>query len=170
MAKKQKISIDELIEKAVLATRLSCARESQDAFKATEKRLYAYPVLKAKKQDNEEMLEEVKLYGAHGRSKSVSRFVRSGTRLDPEEIKQAVIMDLKAAIASDQYEIGRIEKAIEQISGDEYRDIVIYKYFEQKSDDEIAKRLHCAPRTVRTHKSRLVTRLAVFLYGSGALA
>ena len=36
--------------------------------------------------------------------------------------------------------------------------------------DEIADLMHCAPRTVRAHKSRLVGRLSVFLYGAGALA
>lgn len=107
MEKKQKKpTLEEVISRTVMATRLSCAREPQDAFKATEKRLYAYPVLQAKIKDNEEMLEE----------------------------------------------------------------IVRYKYFEQKNDDEIAELMHCAPRTVRAHKSRLVGRLSVFLYGAGALA
>lgn len=77
---------------------------------------------------------------------------------------------MEAAIAADQHELTRIEKAMEQIADDEYRDIVRYKYFEQKTDEEIADLMHCAPRTVRSHKSRLVGRLSVFLYGAAALA
>lgn len=167
--KQKKPTVDEIISKAVIATRLSCAREPKDVFKATEKRLYAYPVLMAKKRDDEEMLEEVRQYGVHQKSPSITRFVRNGTRLEPDEIKEAVIIDLEAAIAADKYEISRIEKALEQITDDEYKELIRYKYFEQKSEDEIADLMHCAPRTVRAHKSRLVGRLSVFLYGAGAL-
>ena len=167
--KQKKPTVDEVISKAVIATRLSCAREPKDVFKATEKRLYAYPVLQAKMKDDEEMLEEVRQYGIHQRSHSITRFIRNGIRLEPDEIKEAVIIDLKAAIAADRYEIERIDKALEQIADDEYRDLIRYKYFEQKSEDEIAELMHCAPRTVRAHKSRLVGRLSVFLYGAGAL-
>lgn len=165
----KKPTVDEIITRTVVATRLSCEREPKDVFKATEKRLYAYPVLQAKKRDDEEMLEEVRQYGIHQKSPSITRFVRSGTRLDAEEIKQAVIIDLEATIAADQHEISRIEKALEQVADDEYKDIIQYKYFEQKPEDEIADLMHCAPRTVRAHKSRLVGRLSVFLYGAGAI-
>ncbi|MCX4371626.1 MAG: sigma-70 region 4 domain-containing protein [Dysosmobacter sp.] len=168
--KQKKPTVDEVISKAVIATRLSCAREPKDVFKATEKRLYAYPVLQAKIKDDEEMLEEIEQYGLRGRSKSITRFIKSGIRLEPDEIKEAVMLDLRATIDGDKYEISRIDKAIEQIADDEYRDIIRYKYFEQKSEDEIADLMHCAPRTVRAHKSRLVWRLSVFLYGAGALA
>ena len=155
--------IDEIIRKAVVATRLSCARDTKDAFKATEKRLYAYPVLQAKKKDDEEMLEEIMRHGVNGHGRG------NGARMEEDEITAAVVIDLKTAIADDQHEIERIEKALEQIADDEYRDIVRYKYFEQKTDDEIAEQMHCASRTVRAHKSRLVGRLSVFLYGAAAL-
>ena len=159
--KQKKPTVDEVISKAVIATRLSCAREPKDVFKATEKRLYAYPVLQAKIKDDEEMLEEIEQYGLRGRSKSITRFIKSGIRLEPDEIKEAVMLDLRATIDGDKYEISRIDKAIEQIADDEYRDIIRYKYFEQKSEDEIADLMHCAPRTVRAHKSRLVDRKSV---------
>lgn len=166
---KSTVEVEELINKAVAATRLSCIKEVRDVFKATEKRLYAYPVLLAKIADDMEMVEEITLYGVHERSKSITRFIKSGVRLTPDEIKEAVIQDLKAGIANDQHETVRIEKALKQIENDEYKDIIRYKYFEQKTDEEIAELMHCASRTVRAHKSRLVGRLSVFLYGAGAL-
>jgi len=168
--KTEPLTVEEIIKRAVLATRLSCAKETKDVFKATEKRLYAYPVLLAKIKDDEEMIGEIEKQGVRGKSKSITRFVRNGTRLDQEDIKAAVILDLQATIASDTYEIDKIEKALEQIKDDEYRDIIRLKYFEQKTDEEIAEELHCAPRTVRTHKSALVGRLSVFLYGAGGLS
>lgn len=166
---RKKMTVDELIRRTVIATRLSCAREPKDAFKATEKRLYAYPLLAAKIEDDEDALAELRQQGAHQKSHSITRFIRSGSRLEPEEVERAMIIDLESAIAADKYEIQRIDKALEQIADDEYRDIIRYKYFEQRPEDEIADLLHCSPRTVRTHKSRLVGRLSVFLYGAGAL-
>ena len=118
--KQKKPTVDEVISKAVIATRLSCAREPKDVFKATEKRLYAYPVLQAKIKDDEEMLEEIEQYGLRGRSKSITRFIKSGIRLEPDEIKEAVMLDLRATIDGDKYEISRIEKAMAQIADDEY--------------------------------------------------
>lgn len=167
--KNKKPTVEEIITKTVLATRLSCAREPKDAFKATEKRLYAYPLLLARIEDNREMIAEIERYGLRERSNSITRFIKSGTRLDPEEIKEGVILDLRAQIANDIHETMMVEKALKQIETDDYKDIIRYKYFEQKSDEEIAELIPCAPRTVRTHKSALVGRLSVILYGAGAL-
>ena len=168
-SKLEGMTIEEIINRAVIATRQSCAREPKDAFKATEKRLYAFPILKAKIADDYEMIEEIKAYGVRGKSNSITRFMKNSVRLDPEEVKEGLIIDLRASIASNEYEINCILKAIHQIEDDEYQEIIKLKYFEQKTDDEIADLMHCAPRTVRTHKSRLVGRIAVFLYGAGAL-
>ena len=163
------MTVDEIITRAVVATRQSCAREVRDAFKATEKRLYAYPILQAKIQDDRERIAEIECLGAREKSHGITRLARGGSRLDPDEVRAAVIMDLRVQIASDTHEIQRIEKALEQTREDEYAEIIRYKYFEQKTDEEIAELMDCTDRTVRTHKSRLVGRLAVFLYGSGAL-
>lgn len=165
----KKPTVEEIINKAVLATRLSCAREPKDAFKATEKRLYAYPLLLEKIQDDQETAAEIEQYGIRERSHSITRFIRNGSRLEPDEIKAAILMDLRAQIENDLHETTRIENALKKIDGDEYKDIIRLKYFEQKTDEEIAELLHCASRTVRAHKSALVGRLSVILYGAGAL-
>ncbi len=169
MGRKKTESLEEIITKTVLATRMSCAKEVKDVFKATEKRLYAYPVLLVKKKEDEETLDEIQKYGIKEKSKSITRFVKSGTRLSQEEIKTGIIIDLQATIANDTHEIYKIEKALEQIKGDEYEEIIKLKYFEQKTDEEIAEKMNCSPRTVRTHKYALVGRISVYLYGAEAL-
>jgi RNA polymerase sigma factor (sigma-70 family) len=86
-------------------------------------------------------------------------------RLTPDEIAEALVQDITAEIAGSESELETIDKALEIIKGDQYSDIVKHKYFEGKSDDEIAAAVSCDPRTVRRQKNRLVGRLAVFLYG-----
>jgi hypothetical protein len=169
MTKRKEMTIQEIIDKAISATRIVSEHISKDAFRATEKRLYAYPVIKLKIEDDREKLQEITVYGAPGKSKSIVRFSRSGQRLTPEEIRDALIADLKAEISGNEQEIKTIDKAIKILDGDAYSDIVKYRFFDGKSDDEISLILCCDPSTVRRNKSRLVQRLAVFLYGSSAV-
>ena len=72
MGRKKTESLEEIITKTVLATRMSCAKEVKDVFKATEKRLYAYPVLLVKKKEDEETLDEIQKYGIKEKSKSIT--------------------------------------------------------------------------------------------------
>ena len=170
MAKgKKQPTIEDIINRAVQAQRVASDRQAKDAFKATERRLYAYPVIKLKIEDDRERIEEIEIHGAPGKSKSVVRFQRSGVRLSSEEIAEALISDIYVNIANNEHEIETIDKALAVIAGDQYADIVTYKYFDGKTDDEIADLIPCDPSTVRRNKSRLVGRLSVFLYGAAAV-
>ena len=101
MAKDKKDQgIENIIYRAVEAGRISAERSARDAFKATERRLYAVPDLRAKLKDDQEELEDTRKYGLKERSHSITRFFKSGVRLTPEEIMEAVIIALEAAIAA----------------------------------------------------------------------
>lgn len=167
MAKTKIPTVEEIIQKAVFATRLASEHEAKDTFKATEARLYAYPILKARINDKLDEINEIRTLGMRKRSKSIVRFQKSGVRLTEEEITEAVIKDLEAQIANDRKECETVEKAMTILDGDPYQDIIRYKYFDGLVDDKIGEKLHCDPRTVRNHKSRLINRISVFLYGAG---
>ncbi|MDR1688321.1 MAG: hypothetical protein LBS21_06890 [Clostridiales bacterium] len=169
MAKTKQATIEEIIQKAVAAQRIAGERQAQDAFKATEKRLYAYSIIRLKIENDRERIDEIRCAGVHTSSKSIVRFQRSGVRLTNEEIEQAQIQDITAQIAEDEHEIESIDKALTVISNDPYAKVIQYKYFEGKNDGEIADLITCDERTVRRNKSRLVGRLAVFLYGAEAI-
>lgn len=167
-------SIDEIIKKAVgaglEAGRLSAERSTRNAFKDTERRLYALPTLRQKLEDDKERLEEIKTYGPRSRSKSITRFGKSSVRLTPEEILEAVVTDMEATIAADEYEIERMEKALSIIADDEYVETVTGRYIEGLTDEEIADAIHCDTSTVWRNRKRLVQRLSVWLYGAKAVS
>ncbi len=169
----KKPDIDAIIQKAVqaglAAGRAQAERAPNDAYKATERRLYALPVLIRKVEDAKERLKELEQYGAPEKSKDIIRFSRSGRRLSPAEILEAIITDIKASIAADEHEIETIKKALKNIEGDPYYLAVKGRYFEGLSDEEIAKQIPCDERTVRRHRSRLVRIVAVWLYGAEAV-
>lgn len=161
--------MEEIIKLAVEAGRISAERSARDAFKATERRLYALPVLRKKLEDDRERLEELKTYGPRGRSKSITRFSKSSVRLSPEEIYEAILVDMEATIASDEYEIEAMEKALAQIENDEYYETVIGRYIEDLADERVAELIPCDTTTVWRNRKRLVQRLSVWLYGAEAI-
>lgn len=161
--------VEDIIKASVNAAISAAQRAPKDAYKATERRLYAYPYLKQKLEDDREMLEEVRTYGPREKSKSIVRFQKNGSRLTPEEIFEAVVLDLEATIAADEEEIKVIEKAVGYIKDDRYAHSVTGKYFEEVDDDTIAQELEVEPTTVWRHRKRLVQRISVMLYGAQAV-
>ena len=95
MAKQQKEDVHEIIRQAVEAGWAAAKSSPKDAYKATERRLYALPVLRKRIEENRESLEELRTYGVRGKSGSITRFCKSGgLRLDPEEAKDRLIQDM----------------------------------------------------------------------------
>lgn len=140
-----------------------------DAYKATERRLYALPDIREKVDQDKESLLELLDHGTKGRSKDICRFKYSGQRLSEEEIVDALAKDIEATIAKNVHEIELIEDALAPLTSDTYYRALEAKYFEQLDDEAVAKNLNCDPRTVRRNRGRLVRRVAVRLYGVDAL-
>lgn len=172
-ANKKQPDIDAIIQKAVqaglAAGRAQAERAPSDAYKATERRLYALPVLIKKVEDARQRLAELEQTGVPKRSKDIIRFARPGVRLSPDEILDVLKAEIRASIAADEHEIETIKKALKNIEGDPYYLAVNGRYFEGISDEEIAKQIPCDERTVRRHRSRLVKIVAVWLYGAEAV-
>lgn len=158
--------LESAITMAVEVGRMVAARTAKDAFKATERRLCAIPDLREKLKDDEGELEKARKGGLKERSYSVPR---SGVRLTPEEIMEAVIIDLEAAIAATSHELEALDKALASIQDDPYYLAVDGKYIQRMTDEEIAEKISCDPTTVWRNRKRLVQRVAVRLYGADAV-
>ena len=164
-----KSEFESIIRTAVEAGKMASARTAKDAFKATERRLYAIPDLREKLADDEEELNDTRLYGLKERSHSITRFFKSGVRLTPEEILEAVIIDLEANIAATRHELEVLEKALASIEGDPYYLTVYGKSVERMKDSDIADKIPCDQTTVWRNRKRLTQRVAVRLYGVEAI-
>ena len=162
-------AIDGMIRKAVAAMKVASEHSTKDAYRATERRLYALPDIRAKLADDRETLAEVKEHGVRNRSHSVTRFLKSGVRLTPEEALAAVVMDLEAAVAADEHELDVMERALASIADDEYYATVTGKYIDRLTDARIAEEMQCDASTVWRNRKRLVQRLSVRLYGAEAV-
>lgn len=136
------LNVEEIVKLAVAAGRTAAERASADAFKATERRLYALPILREKLERDRERLSTL------------------------DDTARA---DLEATIAADAYEVETIESALAKCAGDAYYQTVTGRYFEGLDDVEIGKLLHCGVSAVWRNRKRLVQRISVYLYGAFAV-
>lgn len=140
-----------------------------DAYKNTERRLYALPDLKEKVERDKAYIEDLQLHGRGRHSADIIRFKKAGVRLDESEIVAAITHDYTAKIARNEYEIETVESALASMENDQYFKTITLKYFLNQSEEEIAKEMHCDKSTASRNRTRLVKRLAVRLYGVDAL-
>lgn len=168
MGKKNEPDVKAIIREAVEAGRLAGMSTARDAYKATERRLYAYRALKQKIIDDTERLEQLKMRGTPEHDKSIVRYSRSGYRMSPEEMLEAVIRDTEAAISSDQYEIDTLDKALKHIEDDPWYGAITGKYIYGYDDEDLARDFDCGLTQLWKQRGRLVRALAVLLYGSQA--
>lgn len=140
-------------------------------YKATEQRLYAYPVL----QDNVHNrwpadIEDLKREPVGQTSKSIVRWsVQGGVRLTPEERQEARILALQARLERDRQELAIMDRALATIRMDASYPWLTAFYFEGKDLDTIAAENATTRQQVARCKAALVRVLALRLYGAEAL-
>ena len=171
MDKTQLIAIiDTAVKRAIGAMIVESNSQVKDTYKQTISRLEALDTimwrLETNKRKLEGMLEEGQL---QGKSKSIIRYSNLNTRIDPEEMYEAVCKSLEAHIAADQQEVDEMEAALKHIASDPYYPVIYQRYSKGQSDIEIAEKLFCDESTVRRNRARLIRRLAVCLYGAQAI-
>ena len=120
-------------------------------------------------EDNKEELEELESCGVEalrGHSMSLVRLIRPGMRLEPEEVHEAQLGELRARLAADEREVRKMQAVMNDIMDDPYYLAIEMKYIKRATDAEIGKKLCCDPSTVGRNRARLLKRMAVRLYGS----
>lgn len=135
------ISVEEIVKLAVAAGRMASEQTQTDAYKATERRLYALPILREKLERD--------------RARVVKLTATART-------------DLEAAITADAAEVETLDQALAACAGDPYYQTVTGRYFEGLDDKQMGELLRCDATTVWRNRKRLVQRISVYLYGSFA--
>lgn len=166
---KTKALIAEAVNAGLHAGRAQASSMAKDAFKATERQLYAIPTLKMKLENDREKLHDMKTHGAPTRSKSIVRFQRSGYRVDPEEMLEAIIRDLEATIAATEDQIETTTRAMETFKDDPFYPTVTGRYIDRYEDEDIADDLGCSTTQVWRQRSRIVKDIAILLFGTDAV-
>lgn len=136
------LSVEEIVKLAVAAGRRAAERTPTDAFKVTERRLYALPILREKQEHDRERLPQ---------------------------LSAAARSDLEAVMSADGAEIEKLDHALAACAKDVYYQAVTGRYFDGLDDEHMAELLGCDTSTVWRNRKRLVERIAVWLYGAAAV-
>ena len=157
------------VEKRVKREQEVRAKQSFNAYRETEKRLYGYPVIGARivalGEELEDLVEHPYL---PGHSKDICLYSRTGDRLSDEELIDRRKQDLQAKIYADMAEAKKIDAGLQMVKGYPYYKALRGKYFDNKSPELLAKELECDASTIYRSLKPMVNALAVWLYGEQA--
>ena len=138
-------------------------RKRTSTYQNTESLLYKYNDLKKSIEDREDEIEEIKTSGLRAKSKSILK-MPEGSHSDHDTIEESIIEGLIEDIKKTQLVINRIDRIIKKFKTDKYIDIIKLKYFENKTQQEIAETLDKDTSTIWRNNKRLINEIKVYLF------
>lgn len=143
------------------------ALDPKSIYSKTESLLYNLPQLKKAAQERREQIREIEKYGIHKASKSITMFIPNSGQVDTiseYEKKENKIEQLHGIISELESRIAQIEAAIDTVKDDPYFPIIKMRYFDKKTNEQIAKRLKCDEGTVKRHKNKMLESIRFSLF------
>lgn len=144
-------------------TKRNILRKNNSTFQNTESLLYRYNDLKKSIKDREEEIEEIRSYGLRAKSKSIVKMPEGGHK-DYDEIEEEIIENIYSSIKRTQLIINRIDRVIKKFGDDKYIEIIRLKYFENKTQQDIADYFEKDTTTIWRNNKRLINEIKVYLY------
>lgn len=140
-----------------------------NAYKKTEARLYAYPVLK----DNVEHvypddIADLQREGVSGKSKDIVMWSCHGgdQTITPAERQEAKILAVRIKLERDRESLVELDRALSYVKNEPDYMVLENYYFHQIGLDALAEDLNCSAQTVQRMKTRLVRQVSLRLYGA----
>lgn len=146
----------------------TCRSEPRNAYQRTEQLLYNYNGFKKIVQERLAEIEDIKLHGVPKTSKSITQYGGAsgsvqGIVLDEESV-ESIVHDKMATVHDIVQHIAMIDSCMEALKSDPYYCILEMRYFEGRTQEDIAAHLNCSQVTISKNKSRLVRELALRLF------
>ena len=138
-------------------------RKGATTYQNTESLLYKYNDLKKSVEDREEEIEEIKTTGLREKSKSIFK-IPEGSHSDYDTIEEDIINGLITDIKKTQLTINRIDRILKKFKSDKYIDIIKLKYFENKTQQDIAAYFEKDTTTIWRNNKRLINEIKVYLF------
>ena len=175
-------TIDGLIKKGLLgnasasasvrskkASANSSANTEKSAYQQTEALLYNYLNFKKIIAQKEQEIEDIKKYGVLQSGSAVVMYGGNksgkpqGIVLD-EERKASAIKNIEKSMETTVGAIALIDSCMKTLVNDPYYKILEMRYFEGRTQEDIAVEFNCSQQNIAYHKSRLVKELSIKLF------
>ena len=138
------------------------------AYQKTEKLLFKYMDFVRIVEERKAEIESLRKYGVPQKSLSIVEYspgggVPKGLCLE-EEAVEAAVRSVEDSVHDIVQAIELIDKCMQSLSNDPYYDILEMRYFEGRTQEDIADYYNCSQVTISKNKSRLVKELALKLF------
>lgn len=149
-------------------------KTEKTAYQKTEQLLYNYNGFKRIIAERMLEIEELRMYGvpqkssgAMGERVQTSHAVQ-GIVLEEESVENAV-RTVQASVQGTVQAIALIDKCMAALKNDPYYKVLEMRYFEGRTQEDIALTFNCSQVTISNNKSRLVRELAMRLFPNQAI-
>lgn len=165
--------VEILEKKGLIGTPEPAPKTEKTAYQKTEQLLYNYNGFKRVVEERLQEIEDLKKYGIP-RSSAVTEYVQKGgipkgIVLEEESVEGA-IANVQRSVETTVEAISLIDKAMDSLKTDPYFDILRMRYFEGRTQEDIAEHLGCSQVTVSKNKNRLVRELSMRLFPNQAIS
>ena len=148
--------------------------KEKSAYAKTESLLYNYRGFQRVVEARMKEIEEIKQYGVPQKSKSIVEWGGSaggtvqGLSTSDETVESAV-RKIMASVEDTVHVISMIDRYMGELRKDPYYDILEMRYFEGRTQEDIALTMGCSQVTISNNKSRLVKELAMRIFPDQAI-
>lgn len=144
-------------------------KQDKTAYQRTEQLLYNYNGFKKIVAERMSEIEELCKYGVPEKSVGAmgERVQTSRTNVGivlPEESVEAAVERVKASVQGTVDAIELIDKCMAALKHDPYYNILEMRYFEGRTQEDIALEYGCTQKTISINKNRLVRELSMRLF------
>lgn len=143
-------------------------KAEKTAYQKTEQLLYNYNGFKRIVAERKQEIADLRRFGVPQKSGSIVRYGgNSGTvhqTVLPEESVEAAVRTVEASVQGTVQAIALIDKCMESLRSDPYYKVLEMRYFEGRTQEDIALEFNCSQVTISKNKARLVKELAMRLF------
>lgn len=159
--------VEALEKKHVIGNQSANAKTEKTAYQKTEQLLYNYLGFKRIVEERMAEIEELRKHGVP-QSCAVKEYVDKGNTvqgivLEEESVENAV-RTVQASVQGTVQAIALIDKCMAALKNDPYYKVLEMRYFEGRTQEDIALSFNCSQQAISKNKNRLVRELAMRLF------
>lgn len=144
------------------------SKMEKTAYQQTEQLLYNYNGFKRIVKERMQEIDDLRKYGVPGTCGAGGERVQNGGLphgiVLPEESVESAVATVQRSVQSTVQVIALIDKCMAALKNDPYYPILEMRYFEGRTQEDIAVELNTTQKTISINKARLVKELAMRLF------
>ena len=180
-------TIKGLVDRGLLGNKRSASSKSasasselkvpkeKSAYSQTEALLFNYRNFQKLLREKEREIEEIRQYGVLENGSAIKQYNGNGGYrplgiiLEEERIEREV-KKIEDSMEKVREAISLVDKAMESVKFDPYYKILEMRYFEGRTQEDIAVEFNCTQPNINYHKRRLIQEISINLFPDKVVA